>query len=165
MLNDKKLKNSCYRSQGNCIRKAIHNFSECNNLTFITLTFKENITDVKKANYQFNLFIKKIKYLYQSDLKYLKVYEYQKRGAIHFQIIFDKYISSKIIRKCWNYGIIKSLSINNKYIDFIKYFVYRYITKPLIKEKTQKVYDLNIKSYQFSYNCKNSKVKVGVNYE
>lgn len=54
--------------------------------TFITLTFAENITDIKEANKQFNIwrtYIKKIK----SDFKCIGVPEFQKRGAVHYHLL------------------------------------------------------------------------------
>ncbi|KAF0851496.1 MAG: hypothetical protein EIB84_01480 [Spiroplasma poulsonii] len=113
--NETKLLNSRVRSQANCIRKAIHNFSGCKNMGFTTLTYAENMQDIKKANYHFKLFIKKIKYHFSKykknkyeNLKYLVAYEYQYRGAVHFHIIFSEYILNKIIRKYWPYGYNKN---------------------------------------------------------
>ena len=63
----------------------------------LTLTFKENITDLKEANYEFTKFIRRLNYetnaiegrdLKKSNLKYLSVFELQKRGAIHYHMIF-----------------------------------------------------------------------------
>lgn len=63
----------------------------------LTLTFANNITDLKKANYEFTKFIRRLNYetnaiegkdLKQSNLKYLAVFELQKRGAVHYHMIF-----------------------------------------------------------------------------
>lgn len=63
----------------------------------LTLTFAKNITNLKKANYEFTKFIRRLNYetnaiegkdLKQSNLKYLAVFELQKRGAIHYHMIF-----------------------------------------------------------------------------
>lgn len=64
----------------------------------LTLTFAENIQDLKRANYEFTKFIRRLNYetnkierredLKQSNLKYLAVFEQQKRGAIHYHCIF-----------------------------------------------------------------------------
>ncbi|WFG95957.1 hypothetical protein M0C40_07585 [Spiroplasma citri] len=62
--NETKLLNSRVRWQRNCIQKAINNFNGCQNLGFTTLTYAENMQDVKKANYQFKLFIKKINIIF-----------------------------------------------------------------------------------------------------
>ena len=63
----------------------------------LTLTFAKNITDLKQANYEFTKFIRRLNYetnaiegkdLKQSNLKYLAVFELQKRKAIHYHMIF-----------------------------------------------------------------------------
>lgn len=58
---------------------------------FLTLTFKDNISDLTIANYEFEKFIKRVNYnVFKSkkaNLKYTAVIEYQERGAIHYHII------------------------------------------------------------------------------
>ncbi|QJU62103.1 hypothetical protein [Spiroplasma citri] len=51
--NETKLLNSRVRWQANCIRKAIHNFSGCKNMGFLTLTYAENVQDIKKSKPSF----------------------------------------------------------------------------------------------------------------
>lgn len=48
---------------------------------FVTLTFAENIKDVKLANKQFHLFIKRLKRIYP-ELKYLTVVEFQDKKDV-----------------------------------------------------------------------------------
>ncbi|APE75293.1 plectrovirus-related protein [Spiroplasma citri] len=167
--NETKLLNSRVRSQANCIRKAIHNFIGCKNMGFTTLTYAENMQDIKKANYHFKLFIKKIKYHFSKykknkyeNLKYLVAYEYQKRGAVHFHIIFSEYISNKIIRKYWPYGLNKNLPVRNGTNEFVSKYVAKYVVKAYSQEKSKNIYDLNIKAYRFSANCTDPIVKVGL---
>ncbi|ALA97609.1 Spiroplasmavirus-related protein [Spiroplasma kunkelii CR2-3x] len=167
--NETKLLNSRVRSQRNCIQKAIHNFNSCQNLGFTTLTYAENLQDVKKANYQFKLFIQKIKYHFSKykknkyeNLKYLVAYEYQKRGAVHFHIIFSEYIPNKLIRKYWPYGYNKNLPVETGTNEFVSKYVAKYVVKSYSQEKSKNIYDLNIKAYRFSANCTDPVVKVGV---
>ena len=54
--------------------------------TFITLTFEDNVTDVKLANKRFKYFIDKVRRI-KNDLRYLVVPEHQKRGAIHYHLL------------------------------------------------------------------------------
>ncbi len=58
---------------------------------FLTLTFKDNVKDLDKANYEFTKFIKRLNYYCfgtkKANLKYTCVIEFQKRGAIHYHII------------------------------------------------------------------------------
>lgn len=73
---------------------------------FITLTFKENITKPKRANYLFNQFVQRYNYHNPNNkLKYLAVVEFQKRGAVHYHLLIDRYIDKKILEKLWGYGL------------------------------------------------------------
>ncbi|MBP1528734.1 MAG: hypothetical protein H9Q65_05790 [Spiroplasma ixodetis] len=47
--NKQKLRNSTVRTKTNLIQKALHNFYNSNMLSFVTLTYKDNMQDVKKA--------------------------------------------------------------------------------------------------------------------
>ncbi len=118
----------------------------------ITLTFAKNIQDTKEANYEFTKFIRRLNYvtnkiekkdLKQSNLKYLAVFELQKRGAIHYHCIFFNmpYINKIYDRLAdiWGEGMInvggknKGLSkIKNqaKLKKIIKYFI-KYIQKSI----------------------------------
>lgn len=78
--------------------------------TFLTLTYKENQQDYEQAYKDFDKFIKKIKYHYIKDLKYIRVVELQKRGAIHFHVvIFNtefRHIPYNDLYKLWGHGAI-----------------------------------------------------------
>ncbi|MCX6782344.1 MAG: hypothetical protein NTW66_04500 [Candidatus Magasanikbacteria bacterium] len=76
---------------------------------FLTLTFAHNLIDVTAANYEFTKFVRRLNYLAwgkkSSELKYVAVIEFQKRGAVHFHIIIFNlpYIDRIIdeIKKIW----------------------------------------------------------------
>ncbi|AXF96002.1 rolling circle replication-associated protein [Spiroplasma phoeniceum] len=146
--NETKLLNSRVRSQGNFIRKAIHNFNDCKELGFLTLTYAEKMQDLDKANYHFNLFIKKLKYHFSKykkntfiNLKYLVVYEYQDRKGIpviHFHIIFNRFISSNLIREYWPYGINKNLKVKKNTNVFVIKYLTKYFVKSLSNTERQK---------------------------
>jgi len=73
---------------------------------FLTLTFAENVTDIKVANYEFKKFRQKLqRSLGISALKYLGVVEFQKRGAIHYHLMIDMpYIDQDRIQALWGQG-------------------------------------------------------------
>ena len=73
---------------------------------FLTLTFRENIRDVKNANYYFTKFIKRLNYAIKSILKYTAVVEFQKRGAIHYHVILYNmpFVHWEKILKVWKAG-------------------------------------------------------------
>lgn len=54
--------------------------------TFITLTFEENITDVKEANKKFHIWRRNIKRI-KPNFAYVCVPEFQKRGAVHYHLM------------------------------------------------------------------------------
>lgn len=58
---------------------------------FMTLTFADNITDIDKANSHFTDFIEKLRYRYP-NFKYVAVIEHQKRGAIHYHLLYNQRI-------------------------------------------------------------------------
>lgn len=81
---------------------------------FIILTFAENITNTETANYEFTKFIQRFNYEIihkKSYLQYSVVIEFQKRGAIHYHVVFYnlpfvKDLKSKLL-KLWGNGFTK----------------------------------------------------------
>lgn len=110
--------------------------------TFITLTFKENITDISIANKTFNAWRTNIKKL-KSDFKYLAVPEFQKRGAVHYHILSNLGIEDKDI-------ILKQQKKTGKAVKFddlydVKYWTKGFARVDFIKNDYKKIY---------SYICK-----------
>ncbi len=134
------------------------------NTKFITLTFKENIQDIKYSNNEFHKFIKRLNYkLYKTkkaNLKYLAVWETQKRGAIHYHIIFFDlpYIKNKELREIWKHGFVK---INKIDVDS-KENRGRYVSKYFSKDVNSKNY--KEKSFFKSQNLKIPKITYERNY-
>ncbi|TAK95782.1 hypothetical protein EPO05_03335 [Patescibacteria group bacterium] len=97
MMNGKRSKESIQRAKGN-LRRLINanawNWLDENEKPYIpiffTLTFAENMTDIKKANYEFTKFIQRFNYELnkENNLKYVSVIEFQKRGAVHYHFVF-----------------------------------------------------------------------------
>lgn len=54
--------------------------------SFITLTFKENITDIAYANRIFHSWVVNVRKI-KKDFKYVAVPEFQKRGAVHYHVL------------------------------------------------------------------------------
>ena len=150
------------RSKLQCQRLA-----KCNSSiweTFITLTFEENITDIKLANKEFNKFVSKIRRIYK-DFKYICVPEFQKRGAIHYHLLTnistenDKLIykqedNKKFLHvKYWNNGFTKVDKIKNDIKKIIGY-ISKYMTKDVdnrLFSKHRYFYSYNLNKPQISY--------------
>lgn len=123
---------------------------------FLTLTFEENIQDLKEANREFSKFMQRYNYEVFGDkkarLKYIGVPEFQKRGAIHYHaIIFNlPFIKKKVYErlfKTWGKGRVE-LKIVKTMESLIKYLS-KYITKESIDSRLT-----NKKRYFCSRNLK-----------
>lgn len=160
---------SCYRAKQNIfdlVACNVNNHRDFNGkkqtTKFLTLTFKENIKDITKANQELTKFFKRLSYMAYSVrknvIKYITVPELQERGAWHFHIILFnmKYIKFKDILKCWKNGGVYINALNSKMdsTDVAKYIT-KYISKAL-KLDSKKT---NIDSYNIykKYNMQNKK--------
>lgn len=108
---------------------------------FLTLTFKENIQDLKYANKEFMLFIKRLNYRLfntkKSNIRYSAVVEFQKRGAIHYHVLLYNvpYVRFDKIAECWGHGDITINKIDD--VDNVGAYVTKYMTKDNMDERLQ----------------------------
>lgn len=97
---------------------------------FLTLTFKDNITDLDLANNEFKKFIKRLNYHFNIKTKYSCVIEFQKRGAIHYHCILYN-LAGKVdlnkLSEIWGNGFIKLNKING--IDNVGAYICKYMIK------------------------------------
>ncbi len=108
---------------------------------FLTLTFEENIQDLKSANYHLTKFIQKLNYTFRNSLsnplKYVCVPEFQTRGAVHYHLVLFNFpfIDSvfKRIRNLWTEGrfVLKTINKNQNALNVANY-ISKYITKQAI---------------------------------
>lgn len=153
---NQKLKNNKIRSKIKMYEKAVLNFEMANEISFITLTFKKNINDIQQANKYFVRWIQKLQYRYGSDFKYLRVAEPQKRGAIHYHIIIDKYMELAVpywlqiaregVKKQGQKNLLVEYGTEKNVIGYLS----KYIGKTFVDKDWLGV---NLKAYQFSRNC------------
>jgi len=136
-------KNNIQKSRNNFRRLITANFDE--NSKFITLTFKDNLKDVKQANKEFKKFIQRLRYRYKG-FKYAAVVEFQKRGAVHYHMISDfPFVENKKLGDLWGNGFVK---INNiEHVDNVGAYMIKYMTKDNDDVRLQ-----GLKSYQTSKN-------------
>lgn len=86
------------RSKNQMARLVMCNYSIFK--TFITLTFEENLKDIKKSYSIFNDWASNIKKRAKSDFSYIAVPEFQKRGAIHYHLLTNiDYTDFKLLCK------------------------------------------------------------------
>ncbi|WP_052585065.1 rolling circle replication-associated protein [Anoxybacillus thermarum] len=96
---------------------------------FFTLTFKENVQDIKMANYEFKKFRQRLEYHLELKLKYVAVIEFQKRGAIHYHMVtFNMpYVPHADLERIWGHGFVKVNAIDE--VDNVGAYVTKYMTK------------------------------------
>lgn len=96
--------------------------------TFVTLTFKDNVKELSKANLIFNKFIKRLKRKVP-HLKYLAVPEFQKRGAVHYHVLVNFQMENKKLADIWDQGFVMINKI--RHVKRIGAYVAKYISKDL----------------------------------
>lgn len=125
---DKNYKCQVIKRRNMVRRLACSNFNN-QDVKFITLTFKENETDVKKCNNEFKKFVKRLKYhLQQKAIKYLAVIEFQQRGAIHYHCLINlPYIPISELEKIWGNGFVFIEDVTH--VDNLGAYLVKYMTK------------------------------------
>lgn len=67
----------------------------------LTLTFKDNVTDITEAWSVFKYFCKLMRKRYRDRWAYIAVPEFQKRGAVHFHLSVADYYHAGTVRRLW----------------------------------------------------------------
>lgn len=67
----------------------------------LTLTFRENLTDLDQARRVFKYFNKLMAQAYGDDWRYICVPEKQQRGAIHFHLAIAGFKNVRLVRTLW----------------------------------------------------------------
>lgn len=94
---------------------------------FITLTFKNNETDVQASNKRFKEFIRKMRQRF-GNFKYMAVIEFQERGAVHYHMMSDlPYIPKPELAHLWGHGFVKINSIEK--VDNLGAYIVKYMNK------------------------------------
>ena len=105
--------------------------------TFATFTFAQNLQDIPQAKKLFRDFIRRLSRTIaedvdqQSYLQYLGVIEFQRRGAIHFHVVFFNlpYIWNGILQEIWSHGYTDIRLIED--IQNIGAYIAKYIGKDM----------------------------------
>lgn len=126
---------SLNRTRNKVRRLIASNFHKRNR--FVTLTFAENLGDIRIANTCFKKFIRFLRHYIESQgefpiekFKYLAVIEFQKRGAVHYHIIMEApYISEAVLQIAWPYGYYKVNVI--EHVDNVGAYISKYLYKDI----------------------------------
>ncbi|WP_339039517.1 hypothetical protein [Spiroplasma endosymbiont of Andrena trimmerana] len=106
-INDKKLRNNAIRTKTKLIHKAYHNFYNSKVLSFVTLTYANNMQDINKAKHDIAIFFKRLKRWWNNPkrIKYLGVnlnicmFMNIKNEVLY---IFIFYLIEKYIKVCYH---------------------------------------------------------------
>lgn len=114
---------------------------------FMTLTYRDNKTDLKEAWDDWKKFIRLAQKRYPT-LKYLVIAERQKRGAIHFHAAVHGYMHANSIRALW-LSVVGSgnIDIKRRKHNQSLHGLAKYLTKYLTKQ-----YD-ELESFKNLYRC------------
>ena len=137
-------------------RTKVRRLVECNPELnrFLTLTFEDNVDNLDYAFDEFRKFIQRLRYNEAENLKYIATIEFQKRGAIHFHLLVDRFIDYRKYQKIWGHGYIwierpssvaKAINYITKYITKLdacdkrlwgrkSIFTSRNLVRPIVRE-------------------------------
>lgn len=112
------------------------NYEGAGNELFITLTYKENMTDVKRLYTDFKKFMLKFRYKYEKQygsIDYMTVVEPQERGAWHHHLLVrfndmvgkKMYIPNNEVAALWGHGFTNMHSLNG--VDNIGAYLSAYL--------------------------------------
>lgn len=139
------------RKRAQRARQKVRRYANANfdsNSKLWTLTYKDNVTDLKVANHDFTNFVKRVNRFFGFRIQYIAVPEFQERGAVHFHILLNvPYIPHDKLAELWGHGFVKVNRIDN--VDNIGAYLTKYMTKDCLDERLN-----GVKCYFMSYNLK-----------
>ncbi|MDU7053935.1 MAG: hypothetical protein E6330_08465, partial [Dialister sp.] len=136
----KDLKNSLMHTFKNLRYLINNNFCGMDNELFVTLTYRDNMTDLDTLYIDFKNFIKRFKYYMRdkTSIDYISVVEPQQRGAWHCHVLFrfndlkNVYIKNSVISDLWKKGFVNVKKLKN--IDNVGAYLTAYLTDLSIDE-------------------------------
>jgi hypothetical protein len=96
---------------------------------FVTLTFGQDMRDIKKANYEFKKFKQRLETKIGQKLQYVCVIEFTKAGRVHYHCVMFNlpYIKNKDLKAIWRHGHVKINKIDS--VDNVGAYVCKYMSK------------------------------------
>lgn len=121
-----------------------YNFGGRDNELAFTLTYAENMTDVKRLYNDFRKFFMRLRYRYGQDIDYFSVIEPQGRGAWHchvllrFNALCKVYIPNEEIAQMWGQGFVTVKAIR-KDVDNLGAYLSAYLGDIELTPENQRV--------------------------
>jgi hypothetical protein len=132
------------------------------NPLLVTLTYKDNFTDLAGAYRHLTAFNQALRYRYGKTFAYILVPEFQKRGAVHFHALFwglpeELFYSereTRILSEIWGHGFVFLKQTDGH--EKLAFYLAKYFTKAYLDPRLK-----NQKSYVASRNVKRPIVQKG----
>ena len=132
------------------------------NPLLVTLTYKDNFTDLSGAYRHLTAFIQSLRYRYGKDFSYISVPEFQKRGAVHFhslcwglpETLLHTERETRVLAKIWGHGFVFLKETDGH--EKLSYYLAKYFTKSFVDPRLK-----NQKSYAASRNISRPIVQKG----
>jgi hypothetical protein len=130
------------------------NLSESEPPLLITITYKENVSDIAIGYKDFRAFVQALRYKYGNSFKYICTPEFQRRGSVHFHALFwglptEVYVQerrTRTIAKIWGHGFLDLMKTDGD--QALSGYLAKYMTKtftdPRLKNKKAYVASRNI---------------------
>ncbi len=93
------------KSQARAKKKIRHSLYQICADRLLTLTYRDNQTDIKQAWKDFDKFRRLMHERFPKRWSYVAVPEYQKRGAVHFHLAVKGFYHANTVRKLWRQAI------------------------------------------------------------
>lgn len=154
-LFDFKFQDKNFSRRKRSIRHLINsNCLDVEKCSFLTLTYAENMKDCSLGKKDLRLFLKKLVYHFPAFSKYLWVMERQKRGAVHFHIVFFDvpFLHHSEFFRLWGKGFVDIHQIKD--VRNLGSYVSSYMSKKEQKE------DLSGCTWGHSENLKKPKIHI-----
>lgn len=135
----KRVDNARHASMG-FRRLILANLSTNQNPLLVTLTFSENKTNLSECNLILALFIQRMHNTFGFSFKYIGVPEFQKRGAVHYHVlfwglpegIFASERKSRALATIWGQGFVflKETDGNDRLSSYLAKYMIKAINDP-----------------------------------
>lgn len=135
---NEKSQSSLSRTRIRLYRLVSANLQHCDGLlpTFCTLTYKKNETSRKIAAHDLKLYHQRLSYHVGKSIRYIAIPEFQKRGAIHYHIIYFNlpYVPVELMAsKIWGHGNVDIHVLGH--VKNTSAYVAKYITKDTLDSR------------------------------
>jgi len=120
----------------------------------VTLTYRDNQTELDTAYRHQTLFFQRLRYLFGKDFRFISVPEFQKRGAVHFHAlvwglseeVFLQERTTRTIAEAWGHGFVfmKMTDGDEKLSFYLSKYMVKAVQDPRLNGKKSYVSSRNL---------------------